>query len=137
MMHHHCHPQPQYQSNLIPCYFLPFVHTLTVVCRTHQAHFQLCSFILAFPSVSNVLPPTPCMSSPFTYLKSLLKSYFLREKRQSKMLSPHLKIFHISLPFFLHCSTYILHIILGTYLVYSLSPPLKLKFYEGKNFCLY
>ena len=140
-MHHHSHPHPHYLSNLIPCYLVPFLHStaalhLTVVLRTHQAHFQLCSFMLDFPSASNALLPTPCISSPFTYFKPLLKSHFLRERRQSKISSPHPKIF-ISLPFFFHLSTYVIHIILDIYLIYFLSPPLKLKFYVGRNFCLY
>lgn len=140
-MHHHCHPHPITCPTSSLATLLPFLHStaalhLTVVLRTHQAHFQLCSFMLDFPSASNALPPTPCISSPFTYFKSLLKSHFLRERRQSKISSPHPKIF-ISLPFFFHLSTYVIHIILDIYLIYFLSPPLKLKFYVGRSFCLY
>lgn len=121
MMRPHCyhHPMTCPTSSLAALLLLHSITALPllVVPRTHQAHFQLCPFVLAFPSPSNVLPLATCMSSPFTYFKSLLKSHFLRERRQSKMSSPRPEIFCIFLPFFYHVSTHLL----TCYLMYLFS----------------
>lgn len=112
MMHPHCYHHPNDLSNLIPCCSPPpslyYSPSSSCCSQNTLGTFPTLSLCLAFPSPSNVLPPAICMSSPFTYFKSLLKSHFLRERRQSKMSSPRPEIFCIFLPFFYHVSTHLL-----------------------------